>query len=156
MRPKGTPEELERIRMKAVEAVDAGYKQVDVARIMNIHPDTLSKWVARYRADPESLRPKKHPGRTPRLTKEQLKELVEQLKKGAVFHGWNTEIWTCPRVAEIIRKVFGVSFHTDHVFRIVTQKLNWSFQRPEKVARERDEKRVQQWLTEELPAIKKN
>jgi len=54
MRPKGSPEELERLRKKAVAAVLRGDRQVDVARIFGIYPDTLSKWVVKYRKDPDS------------------------------------------------------------------------------------------------------
>ena len=118
MRTKGKPEELERTRIKAINAVNAGNKQVDVARIFGLYPDTLSKWMTRYRRDPESILAKTIPGRKPRLSPEQLDELV--------------------------------------VFKIVTEKLKWSFQRPEKVARERDPKKVEHWLNEELPEIKKS
>lgn len=155
MRPKGKPEELERIRIKAIAAVEAGDRQVDVARIFGIYPDTLSKWLSRYRRDPESILAKPILGRTPRLSAKQLDELIALLRQGAVAHGWNTDIWTCPRVTELIHRHLGVSFHPAHVYRLVTEKLNWSFQRPEKVARERDPKRVEQWLSEELPEIKK-
>lgn len=155
MRQKGKPEELERIRIKAIEAVKAGNKQVDVARIFGIFPDTLSKWFSRFKRNPKSILAKPIPGRTPRLSAGQLEKLVVLLRQGAVSHGWDNEIWTCPRVTELIRRHFGVSFHPDHVFRLVTEKLNWSFQRPEKVARERDPKRVEQWLSEDLPEIKK-
>lgn len=155
MRPKGKPEELERTRIKAIAAVKAGNRQVDVAQIFGIYPDTLSKWLSRYRHDPDSILAKAIPGRTPRLSTEQLDELVALLHQGAVAHGWDNEIWTCPRVTELIHRHFGISFHPDHVFKIVTKKLKWSFQRPEKVARERDPKRVEQWLSEELPEIKK-
>jgi transposase len=155
MRPKGTPKELERIRLKAVAAVQRGERQVDVARIMGIYPDTLSKWVVRYRNAPDSLLAKPIPGRKPRLTSAQLAELVALLQQGAIAHGWGTDIWTCPRVAEVIYRHFGVMFHPDHVFKIVTSKLGWTFQRPEKVARERDPEKVAQWLSKELPDIKK-
>lgn len=155
MRTKGKPEELERTRIKAINAVNAGNKQVDVARIFGLYPDTLSKWMTRYRRDPESILAKTIPGRKPRLSPEQLDELVVLLRQGALAHGWNTDIWTCPRVTELIHRHFGVSFHPDHVFKIVTEKLKWSFQRPEKVARERDPKKVEHWLNEELPEIKK-
>lgn len=155
MRPKGKPEELERIRKTAIAAVEAGYSQVDVARIFGKHPDTLSKWMSSYRRDPESILAKPIPGRPPRLSIEQLEELNSFLRQGAVAHGWSTNIWTCPRVTEIIQRHFGVTFHPDHVLRIVTEKMKWSFQRPEKVARERDPKKVEEWLEKKLPEIKK-
>ena len=49
-----------------------------------------------------------------------------------------------------------VSFHEAHVYRLVTEKLGWTFQRPEKVARERSPEKVEKWQNEELPEIKKS
>lgn len=155
MRSKGNPKELERTRLKAVTAVMNGERQVDVARIFQIHKSTLCEWVAKFREDPQSLLAKPIPGRTPRLSPEQLNQLVDMLLLGPQHFGWQTDLWTCPRVAEVIQRSFGISFHPDHVFKILTRKLGWSFQRPEKVARERNPEAVATWLAETLPEIKK-
>lgn len=155
MRPKGSPAELERIRMKAVSAVIRGDRQVDVARIFGIYPDTLSKWVVGYRKNPDSLKAKPIPGRPPRLSPEQKEALVGLLRQGAIAHGWSNDLWTCPRVAAVIQRHFQVTYDPDHVYRLVTEKLGWTFQRPEKMARERKPEKVKAWLTEELPEIKK-
>lgn len=155
MRPKGSPEELERTRRKAVAAVLRGEKQVDVARIMGIYPDTLSKGVTRYRENPDSIKAKPIPGRPPRLSPQEKEALVSLLQQGAIAHGWNNDLWTCPRVAEVIQRHFQVSYDPDHVYRLVTEKLGWSFQRPEKMARERKPEVVKNWLQEKLPEIKK-
>jgi transposase len=155
MRPKGTPKELERTRLKAVAAVLKGERQKDVARIFQIHKSTLCVWMARYRENPDSLLAKTIPGRTPRLAIGQLQELAGFLMQGPQAFGWQTDLWTCPRVADVIQQKFGVVFHPDHVFRILTEKMGWSFQRPEKVARERDPEKVAAWLGETFPEIKK-
>jgi transposase len=156
MRPKGTPKELERLRLKAVKAVvEKGERQVDVARIFQIGQPTLCNWIARYREDPDSLLAKPIPGRTPALSASHLKELSEYLKLGPQAFGWTTDLWTSKRVRDLIQLKFGISFHKDHVFKILTEKMQWSFQRPEKVARERDPAKVAKWLEETLPEIKK-
>lgn len=155
MRPKGKPEELERIRMRAVEAVADGIPQKDVAKVLGVDPTTVCKWFQRWLEDPDSLKAKPIRGRKPRLSKEQLVQLTELISSGPQAFGWQNDLWTCARVAEVIKRVFRVSFHPDHVFKILTKKLGFSFQKPEKVARERDPERVNKWLKEELPEIKK-
>lgn len=77
--------------MKAVAAVMRGDRQVDVARIFGIYPDTLSRWVVSYRENPDSLIAKPIPGRTPRLTNAQLETLKDLLIQGPIAHGWKTD-----------------------------------------------------------------
>jgi transposase len=55
--------------------------------------------------------------------------------------GYRTDLWTCARVAEVIRKKFDVSYHVDHVGRLL-QALDWSCQKPEQRARESDETKI--------------
>ena len=85
-----------------------------------------------------------------------IEELIGLWRQGSKAHGWSTEIWTSPRVAALIQRHFMVSFHEAHVYRLVTEKLGWTFQRPEKVARERSPEKVEKWQNEELPEIKKS
>ena len=62
-------------------------------------------------------------------------------------------MWTTKRVAELIRRHFGVSLHHDHVGRFLHKVLKWSPQKPRKKARERDEKAIRRWRRNELPRI---
>ena len=48
-------------------------------------------------------------------------------------------MWTAARVAEMIRRHFGISYHPEHVRKIVKSRLHWTSQKPQKKARERDE-----------------
>ena len=45
--------------------------------------------------------------------------LPELLARGAPAHGFRGEVWTCERVARLILREFGVSYHPAHVSRIV-------------------------------------
>src|ERR671914_2448632 len=48
---------------------------------------------------PETLAAKPHPGPTPRLSDEQIKELEALLLRGARAHGWPNDLWSAQRVA---------------------------------------------------------
>ena len=61
------------------------------------------------------------------------------LLEGAKAHGWRTQLWTAARVAEVIRRHFGISYHPEHARKIVKRRLHWSSQKPQKKAKERDE-----------------
>lgn len=155
MRSKGSGAELERIRKLAVKAVLAGHKQKDVAEIFDVHFKTLSSWVCSYRIDPDSLQARPNTGRPPQLTAENLVQLKELLVLGPRNHGWKTDIWTSRRVAVVIEKEFGIKFHPDHVFKILTKQLNWSWQKPSKKAEEQNPLAVTNWIEVEWPTLKK-
>ena len=82
------------------------------------------------------------------------RSLLKLLLKGATAHGFSTDLWTLPRVAEIIARTFGVRYHPAHVWKILRGE-GWSCQKPERRARERDEAAIQRWRTERWPHIKK-
>jgi len=68
-------------------------------------------------------------------------------------HGWPNRLWTTARVAQLIRRHFGVSFHPDHVGRFLRQRLGWTPQKPRRRARERDEDAIAHWKTVTFPQI---
>jgi len=76
------------------------------------------------------------------------------LLKGPLAHGYNTNVWTTARIAEVIRREFGVSYHRDHIGRLM-HSLNWSHQKPEKRAVERDEEAIERWKRKDWPRVKK-
>jgi transposase len=103
----------------------------------------------------EALRHKPPPGATPRLSEEERAELPELLAQGAEAHGFRGSVWTCERVAEVIRKEFGVSYHPAHVSRLV-RKLGLSLQKPMRRANQRDEEEaIERWKEERWPSLKK-
>jgi transposase len=139
MRPIGTAEELQRRRIRAVELVNEGESPGDVAHFLGCGRSSVYTWVKLAREDPGKLAAKPHPGRTPRLGEADRRRLEELLLQGAVAHGWRTELWTAARVADLIERHFGIAFHPEHVRKVLKRKLNWTSQKPQKRARERDE-----------------
>ena len=49
---------------------------------------------------------------------------AEEALQGATAHGWPNALWTANRVAEVIRRRFGVSFHPEHVRKICKRRLH--------------------------------
>ena len=152
MRPKGTAAELERRRRRAVELVEQGESPTTVARILGVRTPSIHRW-RRMAQQPHGLDARPIPGPTPRLSDYQLRKLERLLHQGAKKHGWANELWTADRVARLLRQRFGVSFHPEHVRKILKRRLGWTSQKPRRKARERDDKEVQRWLGDELPRI---
>jgi transposase len=151
-RPYGSASALEQRRRQAVEAVHAGDKIKDVARIIGVHLRTVSRWLAQAHT-PDGLAAKPHAGPATRLNPTQQRRLERMLLQGAKKHGWANELWTTRRIAELIRRKFGVSLHHDHVGRFLHKVLKWSPQKPRKKARERNERAIKRWRRDKFPDI---
>jgi transposase len=155
MRPKGTPKELEQRRLRGMALLDQGWSQSDIAQRLGVTPGAVSQWKKRYQRDgPDALKAAPHPGPKPKLTPKQREQLGRLLLKGARAHGYRTELWTLKRVTELIHKRFGVQYDPSGVWHVL-HNMGWSPQKPERRARERDEKAIAQWRAKDWPRIKK-
>jgi transposase len=137
-RPFGSAAELERRRIQAVAAVQGGESPEAVARVLGVHRCSMYRWL-RSSQHVDGLAAKPHAGPAPRLSPEQHRRLEALLLEGAKAHGWSNQLWTCARIRVLIQRHFGVLFHHDHVGRLLHERLNWSPQKPQRRARERDE-----------------
>ena len=59
------------------------------------------------------------------------------------------------RVAEVICKEFGVSYHPAHVSRLL-KALRHSLQKPQRRANQRDEEAIEHWKGKRWPSLKKD
>src|SRR3954464_15797893 len=142
MRPIGTAEELERRRRRAVELVKQGEHPAKVAHFLGRGRSSVYTWVKLDRDAAEELAAKPHPGPKPRLTDEQAKELEGLLSEGAKAHGWHNDLWSAHRVAQVIRRRFGVEYHAEHARKVIRRRLNWSSQKPQKEAKQRNAEKI--------------
>lgn len=156
--PKGVKrnfDELEKRRLKAAALFDKGQSQAEVRRKLNISPQSASRWYAAWqRGGKTALKKAGRAGRKPRLQPLDLVRLEAELQRGPEALGYVTQLWTLPRVAELIQKRFGIKYHPGHVTRIL-QALGWSCQKPARQALERDEAKVRHWKRYRWPHIKK-
>lgn len=143
---------MEQRRRQAVRAVQQGDKVKDVARIIGVGPRSIYRWL-QHAQQPQGLAAKPHPGSPTRLSLAQQWELDHLLRQGAQAHGWPNQLWTTRRIAELIRRHFGVTLHHDHVGRFLRQRLRWSPQKPRRRARERNEAAIATWKAERFTAI---
>jgi len=155
-RPAGDSIKLEQRRRVAIELVEKdGLSQSEAARQLRVNPRTVRKWVQWHRGRGErGVGARKTPGRPSRLGQQDCKRLEKILIAGAQASGFSNDLWTCPRVAQVIRRKFEITYHVDHVLRLL-RRLGWSPQRPESKALERDEAKIRGWVRRSWPRIKK-
>lgn len=153
MRSRGSAQELERRRFRAVQLMDQGAPRKLIARILGVSPTALSRW--RKLADAGELKARPIPGAPRRLTDQDFRRLEGLLLQGATAHGWLNDLWTGARVGQVIEKHMGIKYHPAHVCRLLKRHLNWTCQRPKNQDIDRDDDEIERWVGEEFPLILK-
>ena len=124
-----------------------------MARRLEVTWMTVHRWNSnRLAAGNDSWQEKKRPGRPPKLSKKQKKRLIEILLKGAQRRGYETDLWTLKRTAQVIQEEFAEDYTESGVWRLL-QELGFSAQVPLPRALERDETYIRKWTEEEWPQI---
>jgi transposase len=143
-------------RLRAFELKQLGWSQQRIAEALGVSKGAVSQWMkrARHGGGPHALRRQPAPGATPRLSEDQRAKVPELLAQGAQAYGFRGEVWTCERVATVIRKEFGVGYHPAHVSRVV-RALGLSLQKPQRRAEQRDEEAIERWKEKTWPSLKK-
>ena len=156
MRPQGSQEQLEQRRRRAVELMRQGYGDAAIAGLLGTTTVSVWRWRRAYRRrGATALAAKPSPGRPARLLARQRRGLVSRLLKGALTEGFATDLWTCPRIAQVIEEHYGVRYHVDHIPRLMA-RLGFSCQKPERQAMEGDEEAIRRWVQHDWPRIKKS
>src|SRR6266699_1977316 len=143
VRPQRDFAAMEQRRMRAVDLFERGVIPAEIAR----H--------AVRQSGREALRAAGRAGRRPKLSSEQLAEIEAALAKGAEANGYTTDLWTLPRVAEVIERLSGVAYHPGHVWYILRDQLGWTWQRPARRAVERNDAAIERWVKQRWPQLKK-
>jgi transposase len=143
-------------RLRAWELKREGWKQQEIADALGVSKGAVSQWMKRGREGGiEGLKRRVASGAPPRLGEEQRERLAKLLAyDDAEAYGFRGKVWTCARVAELIRRQFGVGYHPAHVSRLV-RALGFSLQKPERRAYQRDEEAIRRWKEERWPELKK-
>jgi len=120
-----------------------------------VSESAVSQWLAQARhAGPAALKQRPRPGRPPRLSPAQQAKVPALLRRGATAFGFRGDRWTRQRVAEVIRRAFGVRYHPAHISRLL-DRWGWSCQKPIRRARQRDEAVIATWRKKRYPALAK-
>jgi transposase len=155
MRSIGSPAELERRRVLAVQRILDGYTAEEVADFLEVDAGSVRRWWAAFcRGGWVGLSAKAIPGRPPKLTRTQEKIVLRWLADPPTEFGFPTELWTAARLAELIRQEWGIVLNPRYLPRWLRQR-GLSPQKPERVPRERNEEAIAAWLRCDWPRIKK-
>jgi transposase len=155
LRPRRDFNALSKRRRRAAALFAQGARPAEVAAQLEVSIQAASVWHRRWQQDGEAaLVGAGRAGRPPRLSAEQIRSVELALLEGPRAHGFRNELWTLDRVTEVITRVTGITYHPGHVWRILRQ-LGWSRQKPSRWAAERDPEKVEAWIKERWPELKR-
>lgn len=146
------------IRKSAIRLVKSGMSQRDVCSKLGLRPNTLNDWCKKYKdIGSKGLHSKKRGAVSEDrklLSAQQEREIQnmiidkmpEQLKL-------DFALWTRKAVQELIEREFGITLSIS-TMGVYLRKWGFTPQKPKKMAYEQCQKKVQEWLDNQYPAIK--
>ena len=146
---------MEKRRLKAVALFEKGWGAGAVAQRLGVRRQSAHAWLKQWqKMGRTGLLSKGTAGRKSRLNEAQEQELAEAILAGPQAAGYETAVWTLPRLARLIEERFEVDYHAGHVWHLLG-RLGFSCQRPTRRALERNERDIRKWKRTTWPALKK-
>ena len=145
---------LRRIAVSAVE--EKHFSPETIAHVFGISRSSIYDWLRWYREQgEEALDSRSAPGASPIITAEMDKWLRGTvLNSTPVDHGYDTLLWTCPILVELLNRHHGI-YITPASVAFHLHRLGLSCQAPCYKSRDQDAAQVDAFLDKEFPEIQK-
>ncbi|MDY6845380.1 MAG: IS630 family transposase [Thermodesulfobacteriota bacterium] len=145
----------EQIRIRAVKLVEAGNSPEVVVKALGFHRSAIYQWLSAYhQGGIKALKTRPITGRPSELKSSQVKKLYNIITaKNPLQLKFEFALWTRDMVRDLIKDQFGVRLNVTSVGRLL-KKLGFTV-RPLYRAYQKNPEKVDKWLNEEYPKIKK-
>lgn len=134
------------MRLQAAQMFAQDMDPVQIAGLLRVSTKSVYTWRRAWRAGGEAALASRGPGGNPcKLDEGQLARLRAALDAGPATCGWvRDQRWTLARVAELIARLFGVSY-TLRGTSFLLHRIGFTPQLPAHRAAERDEDAIAAW-----------
>jgi transposase len=140
-------------RIHAVLALAEGHSVAEVAESLHLSEQAVRDYLTGFILDGiASLSYRRPPGRPPKLTKTQRKELSDLLTAGPEAAGYESGCWSSLLIQDLIQRRFGVEYHPQYIGALLGT-LGFSFQKARFVSDHLDAAARQEWETTTWPTI---
>ncbi len=151
MRPYGTSKQLHKRRQRALGRLKRGKSVVQVAAQLGVTRWSVYRWRQKETTKQKSERA---PGKPAYVSNEHIKQLEQELLCGAYAHGYSEDYWTLDRIGHLIWDLFAIRYTSSGVWRLL-DRMNWSCQKVQRLALQRNEAAIKSWKRYTWPRIKK-
>jgi transposase len=143
--------ELETMRFAALKLRSNGVSPAIIADSLGVTVGAVYNWSHLAKKHGErALISTKAPGAPSALTQEQLEEILSCLRKPASEWGYDTDLWSGPRLRHLIRTRFGIKYNAKYMPEFL-RRLGLRMIFPERRALEQDPEAVKNWKNVDLP-----
>ena len=150
-------ESLQVIRLRALHGLELGYSAVDLAVLLGVRNETISRWWTAYCVNGLNSLPGGRTGRPEgcgRLLSdaqaERIKRLIDDNSPDKL--GLAHALWTRRAVGDLIRKEFNISLAERTVGQYL-RRWNYTSKKPARHARKQKPDEVEEWLQQTYPTI---
>ena len=150
-------EALQVLRLRALRGIELGFSEVDLAELLGVCHETISRWWTAYRAEGLDSLPGGRTGRplgSGRSLSEQQAERIQGLidDHSPAELGIAHALWTRRAVRDLIRKEFGIDL-AERTVGLYLRRWGYTSKKPARHSRKQDPDEVEHWLEETYPAI---
>ncbi len=140
-------------RILAVLAFADGRSLQAIAATLKVNRETVRGWIKRYLWQGlRGLYSGKSPGRPPKLTKSQRRQLAKWIEDGPAEAGFAGNCWRSPMIQHLIETKFGVLYAVKYISELL-KNMGFSYQKARFVSDHLDKEARKQWLDEKWPEI---
>jgi transposase len=152
-------EVLHELRLRALRGCEMGLSQSDVAEMLGLARETVSRWWSAYQANGLDGLPDERTGRPlgsgRTLTDEQGEHIQQLLDANSPAKlGINAPLWSRAAVRELIHKEFGIWMAVRTVGEYL-KRWGYTAKKPSRHANDQDPEEVKEWLEETYPDIER-
>jgi transposase len=152
-------EALQVLRLRALRGIELGYSELDLADLLGVCNETISRWWTAYSTAGLGSLPGDRSGR-PVGAGRLLSDAQAEFIKGRIDHyspeqvGIPHTLWTRRAVRDLIRKEFAIDL-AERTVGGYLRRWGYTPKKPGRHSRKQDPDEVEQWLEETYPAIEK-
>ncbi len=148
---------VQALRLRALRGIELGYSELQLAELLGVCHETISRWWTAYLADGLPALPGGRSGRPLGSGRLLSDAQAQRIKARIDFHtpeevGIPHALWTRRAVRELIRKECGIDL-AERTVGLYLRRWGYTSKRPARHGRRQDPDEVEQWLLETYPAI---
>jgi transposase len=157
---RGVSDEVtQALRLRALHGIELGFSQIDVAQLLGVACETISRWWTAYTTGGLESLPHDRTGRPVgsgcTLSNEQATHLQQLIDtKSPADLEIAAPLWNRRAVRDLILKEYGIRMPIRTVGEYL-RRWGYTAKKPSRHARKQDPEEVQDWLEQMYPAIEK-
>jgi transposase len=140
-------------RVMAIIAVGSNIEDSKISLVLKVCEESIRLWINRFLSKGiEGLKSKKIPGKPPKLTKSQKRELDRIITEGPVKAGFSGACWRSPMIQSLIYEKFNVFYSVNYIAQLL-KNMGFSYQKAKFVTDNKDPEKRKEWLETKWPEI---